>query len=117
MPYSRRSMSKRPIVSEKHEFTWSNLGQNASTVQSLIIIKGVEAGGVDTSTPEEVIIGSKIMGVYIEMNLNGVDNSGAVQVFHWAVIRTNKTTFLPWTPPVTTQRINLPYSKRYGNAS
>lgn len=82
MPSYRRSLTFRPIHSEKHETTWSNLGQNASTEQIIVLLQSV-AG--EPSTGNQVETGAVVRYVYIEMNLNGVDNSGAVQVFHWLV--------------------------------
>ncbi len=87
MPSFRRGNSLRPINSQKHENTWSFLGQNASTIQSIVLIKGVERGGIGTVTPEEVQIGAKVTSIYLETNLNGVDNSGTAQIFHWAVFK------------------------------
>ncbi len=80
----RRALGLRPVHSEKHEITWSNLSQNASTVQTIPIVTAV-AG--EPSTPAEVQTGATVKGVYFETNLNGVDNSGVPQVFHWGVIK------------------------------
>ncbi len=74
-------MSLRPVKSLKHETTWTFLAQNASTTQEVILVHGQE----NPTTGVEVDIGSIVKGVYIEFNLNGVDNSGASQVFHWKV--------------------------------
>ncbi len=76
-------MSLRPVKSEKHEITWSNLGENASTTKSVPLIQAIEspAGGA------QVEIGSTVRSIYIESNLNGVDNSGTVQVFHWVIFK------------------------------
>ncbi len=82
----------RPINSQKHEGTWSNLGQNASTSQSIVVIKAQERGTIGTATPEEVAIGSKVNSVYFEFNLNGVDNSGAAAVFHWIIFKNPNNT-------------------------
>jgi len=85
MPYSRRAMSLRPVVSEKHENTWSFLGQNASTVQTVTLILGDETPAI--STPQEVGLGSIVKWIFVEFNLNGIDNSGSAQVFHWIIIK------------------------------
>ncbi len=87
MPGYRRGNSLRPINSQKHENTWSFLIQNASSVQTIVIIKGTERGTIDTSNAQEVQIGAKISSVYVEFNLNGVDNSGSAQVFHWQIMK------------------------------
>ncbi len=84
MPYRNRGLSLRPVHSEKHEITWSFLAQNASAVQSIVLVKGV------TTLPTgatEVAVGSTVKSLYFETNLNGVDNSAAAQVFHWAVFK------------------------------
>ncbi len=85
MPYSRRrGNSLRPVKSEKHETTWSNLGENASTVKSVVLID-TPAG--EPSVGNQVEVGSTVGSIYIEFNLNGVDNSGTVQVFHWLIMK------------------------------
>ncbi len=83
MPYSRRAMSLRPVKSEKHESTWSNLGENASTTKTVVLIQAIET----PTTGIHVEIGSTVKWIYIEFNLNGVDNSGTVQVFHWQIFK------------------------------
>ncbi len=84
MPYSRKAMSLRPVKSEKHEDTWSNLGENASSVKSIELI---DTASGEPATANEVEVGSKVRSIYIEFNLNGVDNSGTVQVFHWQIYK------------------------------
>ncbi len=84
MPSFRRAMSLRPVKTEKHETTWSNLIQNASTTQKIELISSV-AG--EPSIGIEVETGSTVRSIYIETNLNGVDNSGASQVFHWLIAK------------------------------
>ncbi len=87
MPGFRRGNSLRPINSQKHENTWSFLIHNASSSQIIVMIKGVERGSIGTTTPEEVQIGAKVSSIYVEFNLNGVDNSGSAQVFHWLIMK------------------------------
>ncbi len=82
MPTSR-ALSLRPVKTLKHELTWSNLGQDASTTKDITLIAGVES----PIAPQDVDIGSIVKSIYIEFNLNGVDNSGSVQVFHWIVFK------------------------------
>ncbi len=44
--------------------------------------------GADTPTlANQVEVGAVIKWIYIEFNLNGVDNSGTVQVFHWMIFK------------------------------
>ncbi len=78
-----------PVNSEKHENTWSFLNHNASAVQIIEIVSGVRS----PSANQEVPIGSKVNSVYFEWNLNGVDNSGTAQVFHWTIVKDPGTTF------------------------
>ncbi len=82
MPYRNRRINV-PINTLKHETTWSNLGQNASTAQTVVLIKGTES----PVTGNEVDIGSVVKSIFFESNLNGVDNSGSVQVFHWYIAK------------------------------
>ncbi len=89
-------MSLRPVNQEKHETTWSNLGQNASTVQTITLINAIRAPLVGN----DVNIGSIIKWIYLETNLNGVDNSGVVQVFHWNIIKSPNNS-LPINDPAT----------------
>ncbi len=90
MPMSRRSSRLRPIQSEKHEMTWSNLGENASTVKSVTLMTAV-AG--EPSIATDIETGSHVNSIYLETNLNGVDNSGSVQVFHWMVYKSPSGAF------------------------
>ncbi len=76
-------MSIRPVVSLKHEVTWTFLVQNASAVQTIVLIDAIES----PTTASNVDIASIVKSIYIEFNLNGVDNSGASQVFHWEIIK------------------------------
>ncbi len=78
-----RGLSLRPVRSEKHEVSWTNLGQNASATQSIEIIKAVDAPTVAS----QVSVGATVKSVFFETNLNGVDNSGTVQVFHWLIFK------------------------------
>ncbi len=83
MSYRKRALSLRPVVSLKHENTWSFLGQNASTAQFVTLIEAVE----NPVSANEVDIGSIVKSIFFESNLNGVDNSGAVQIFHWYIMK------------------------------
>ncbi len=81
MPTFRRSLALRPVKSEKHEGTWSFLAQNASTKQTVILVKGIDT----PSAAIDVETGSTVKWIYVEFNLNGVDNSSGAQVFHWYI--------------------------------
>ncbi len=78
-----RALALRPVVSLKHENTWTFLAQNASTLQTIVQIDAVESPAAAT----QVDIASIVKSIYFEFNLNGVDNSGASQVFHWAIMK------------------------------
>ncbi len=78
-----RALALRPVKSEKHEITWSFLSQNASSPQSILIARGVKQASLSTEQPT----GSRLATVFFEFNLNGVDNSGTVQIFHWAIVK------------------------------
>ncbi len=95
MPYSRRAMSLRPVKSEKHEITWSNLAQNASGGITINLIKAVAGEPVGAT---EVETGSTVRSVYVEFNLNGVDNSGSAQIFHWYIWKNPATEFTVTVP-------------------
>ncbi len=112
MPGYRRGNSLRPINSQKHENTWSFLVQNASTVQTIVVVKGVQRSGITTNTPEEVQIGAKVTSVYFEFNLNGVDNSGSAQIFHWMIIKNPNNTISGEDPALYNQNIKSKILKR-----
>ncbi len=90
-------MSLRPVKSEKHETSWSNLGQNASTKQTVVLIS---ASAGEPTTGNQVETGSTVKSIYIEFNLNGVDNSGSVAVFHWYIMKVPANT-LPTSDPTS----------------
>ncbi len=83
MPSLRRALAIRPVTTLKHETTWSNLGQNASASIVIDLIDAVESPTVG----DEIDIGSIVKSIFIEFNVNGVDNSGVAQVFHWFIIK------------------------------
>ncbi len=83
---ARRFNNLHPIHSEKREMTWSNLGENASAVKNVVITTATDSPTLGT----QCSIGSHIKWIYVEFNLNGVDNSGSVQVFHWQIYKNLK---------------------------
>ncbi len=83
----RRNNYLRPVKTEKHEGTWSNLAQNASTTQNITLVNAVTGEPVGAT---DVETGSHVKWIYIEFNLNGVNNSGASQVFHWLIYKSPK---------------------------
>ena len=78
--YRRRQQAKAPLKSDKHEVTWSSLGQNASTTQSVVLAVGVASADKDSSS--EVEVGAHIRNVYIEFNVSA-ETITSTKVFHW----------------------------------
>ncbi len=72
-----------PVRSEKHEITFTQLAQNASTTQTIVLAQGVKA---PTGTTQ-MHTGSTVPWIYVEFNLNGVDNSSGAQVVHWIIVK------------------------------
>lgn len=68
--------------SDKHEVSWSNLSQNASTVQNILLAQGVPTADADTATECEV--GSTISKVNFEINWSA-DNIASAKVIHWMI--------------------------------
>ncbi len=83
-----------PIVSDKHELTWSNLGQNASTVQDILLSTAVQPASQNLAT--EVGIGSQIKWIYFEFHFSAAQ-TGNANVIHWTVhqLRTGQTVANP----------------------
>ncbi len=81
MVFRRRRMSA-PVKSDKHEITWSNLAQNASTVQKIVIAQPVKTADKDTAT--EVEIGSHIYGGYLEFHFSAQVTTNP-KVIHWEI--------------------------------
>ncbi len=81
MPSRRRLIP--PVITLKHENNSVSLAQNASTNTNLELIVAAES----PTTANEVDIGSIVKSIFVEFNLNGVDNSGAAQVVHWQIIK------------------------------
>ncbi len=79
--------------------------QNASTTQKVDFVAGVDSPTATTAS--EVHVGASVKWIYVEMNLNGVDNSGSVQVFHWLIMKN------PQTEYALTDIDPLTYNKNY----
>ncbi len=74
---------QRPIVqSDKHEVTWSNLGEDASTIKNVQLIDVVQPSAKNAGN--EVAVGSQVKGIYIEFNVSA-ENVGVTRVLHWMV--------------------------------
>ncbi len=77
-----RSSRLIPVKSDKHEITWSNLSQNASTQQSVRIIDGVQPSAKNLAT--ECGIGSRVNGVYFEFHFSA-ESTTTAKVIHWDI--------------------------------
>ncbi len=83
MPYSRRRSA--PDTKEKHEITWSNLAQDASSVQNIELVKGVHPATKDGAIPSECVIGSIVKSIFFEINIAAQVITNP-KVFHWNII-------------------------------
>ncbi len=81
-----RFRSLHPVNTQKHEITWSNLSQDASTVQKIAIANGKEAGAVTTATASDVIIGAHVKSIYFEFHFSP-QATGVAKVVHWSVTK------------------------------
>ncbi len=80
MPYRRQSLSLRPIKTDKHEITWSNLAQNASSAVSIQTWIGTQSANKDSST--EVETGSHVKSIYFEFHF-AAETITNPKVIHW----------------------------------
>ncbi len=80
MPFKNRALSLRPVHSEKQEITWSNLAQNASTVQQIDIVSATEA----PSAADEITIGATVKWIYFEFHFSA-ETLTSPKVIHWIV--------------------------------
>ncbi len=78
---SRRSLGNI-IKSDKHEITWSNLGQDASADITVPIVLGTAPQITNLST--EVVTGSKVTSIYFEFHFSPAQ-TGNVNVIHWII--------------------------------
>ncbi len=77
---ARRFRSLHPVKSEKQEISWSNLIQNTSTAQHILL-----ADATDTpSTAGQVHVGDTIRWIFIEVNI-APETVTNPKVVHWAV--------------------------------
>ncbi len=82
MPFQRR---RAPITQEKHELSWSNLGQNAGSVINIEIEKGVHPATKDGAIPSECVIGSIVKSIYFEFHFSAETVTNP-KVIHWNII-------------------------------
>ncbi len=92
----RRRLNLRPIKSDKHEITWSNLVQDASGTQSIPLSVAVQSADKNAAT--EVEIGSHIKSIYVEFNCAAQVITNP-KVFHWKLVgqRVGETITAPST--------------------
>ncbi len=76
----RRALRNRPVHSEKHETTWSNLVENASTVKQIDIVNAIETpvAAIDVS------IGDTVKWIYFEFHFSA-EVTTSPKVIHWIV--------------------------------
>ncbi len=79
MPFRSRNFL-RPIKSDKHEITWSNLDQNASSVVNIALVIPVASADKDTAT--ECEIGSHVKSIYFEFHFSA-NTITSPKVIHW----------------------------------
>ncbi len=81
MPFRKRLVA--PLQSDKHEITWSSLAADVGTSSLVIPLAiGVHSANKDTAT--ECEIGSRVNGIYIEMNIAAQTVTNP-KVLHWTV--------------------------------
>ncbi len=88
MPYRRQ-----PIKTDKHEVTWSNLAQDASSVQTIVLVTGVLPNAKNLS--QEVEVGSRLGPIFLEFNISP-ESVAVTRVMHWEVVRVPNSA----TPPL-----------------
>ncbi len=79
MPSRRRRFA--PLQSNKHEVTFTQLAQDSSTPQTIVLATGTDAADKDNST--EVGIGSHIKWVFCEFNFSA-ETLTVPKTVHWA---------------------------------
>ncbi len=75
-------MGLRPINSNKHEVSWSNLASDASTTVAITLAIGVDSADADAASDVEV--GSVIKSFYFEFNV-GPQVTTNPKIVHWEV--------------------------------
>ncbi len=81
MPFIRRRQ-RNPVKSDKHELTWTNLSQDASSQQTVTLVSAVQPASKNTSS--EVFIGSHVKWLYLEFHFSAETVTSA-KVIHWVV--------------------------------
>ncbi len=81
MPYRRGRMGS-PVKTDKHEVTWSNLSQDASTAQAVVLTDTVAVANKDGNV--EVAVGSHVRWIYFEMHF-APESTTTAKVIHWNI--------------------------------
>ncbi len=81
MPFFRRRFQSTGKT-DKHEITWSNLAQNASAAQAIVLATTVDPA--DKSASTEVILGSHVKFLYLEFHFSAQTVTNP-KVIHWTV--------------------------------
>ncbi len=84
------------IHSNKHEVSFSQLAEDASSVKTVTVLQGVEVAAADAGI--EVPVGRTVKSVYCEINLSA-ETTTEVKVVHWQFIgqKVGETIALPST--------------------
>ncbi len=81
----RRLRNAAPIQSEKHEVTWSNLAEDASTPGTTVqILKGQTP--LNVSAANEEVIGAKVKWFYFEFQFSA-ETITTTKIIHWMLAR------------------------------
>ncbi len=83
MPRFRKDL--HPINQEKHEITWSNIGQDAGTATIEIPLVDTVALA-DTNSATEVPRGAHVKWIYFEFHFSAAQ-TGNVNVIHWKIVK------------------------------
>ncbi len=76
-------MARQILKRDKHEITWSNIGQDAGTAMiNVTIAQGVQMNAKNAAT--ECVIGSHIKSIYLEFHFSAAQ-TGNINVIHWEV--------------------------------
>ncbi len=103
MPFRRQNV---PLQSRKHEITWSNLSQDASSTIRVILAKGTQTADVTDATATEVQTGATIKWLYFEFHFSAEVITTAI-VIHWTI------NFEPFGTPASTPSTYQQITKRF----
>ncbi len=81
---ARRGLSLRPVDSEKHEVTYSNLASNASTAVVVDLIVATDPS--TTNSANEVTVGSTVKWIFMELNW-AAETVTSPKVIHWYIVK------------------------------